>query len=69
MKRIVLPLGGLLPLPACGGSYQARDMDLKTTRVNPSLLKKGAGDQALYRYMNTNASVRGSMRPLSTRSR
>ncbi len=35
----------------CGGSYQARNVDLKPTLVDASILKKGEGDQALYRYM------------------
>jgi hypothetical protein len=49
--------GLLLLLAACGSSYHARDMDLDTTLINPSILEKGTGDQALYRYMNKDADV------------
>ena len=49
---------GLL-LGGCAGSYQARDAEVqKATLVNPSLLEKGSGDQALYRYVNPQAVIR-----------
>jgi len=49
---------GLL-LGGCAGSYQARDAEVqKATLVNPSLLEKGSGEQALYRYVNPRAVIR-----------
>jgi hypothetical protein len=60
MKRIVLLLGRLLALPACGGSYQARDMDLKTTLVNPSPLKIGSrrsGALSLYEHQRQRTGL------------
>ena len=44
-------------LAGCGASYHARDMKLRTTFVNPSILEKGAGDQALYRYINKKIDI------------
>ena len=43
-----------LLLGGCAGSYQARSVDLKpdTMLVNPDILQKGTGDEALYRYVN-----------------
>jgi len=41
------------------GSYQARSVDLKESPlVNPAILEKGSGDQALYRYVNPSANIR-----------
>ena len=49
ITAVALLLGG------CAGSYQARSVDLKpeTMLVNPDVLQKGTGDEALYRYVNT----------------
>jgi hypothetical protein len=47
----------LFLLGACGSSYHARDMTLRTTFVNPAILEKGTGDQALYRYMNNKIDI------------
>jgi len=41
------------------GSYQARSVDLKESPlVNPAILEKGSGDQALYRYVNPGANAK-----------
>ncbi len=50
----------VLMLSGCGvGSYQARSVDVKEARlVNPDILVKGTGDQALYRYVNPNADIK-----------
>ena len=45
----------------CADTFQARSVDLKqsdTLLVNPELLEKGSGDQALYRYANPKADIR-----------
>lgn len=47
-------------LGGCMGSIQARDVDIKAGSamlVNPELLEKGTGNQALYRYVNPKAEV------------
>ncbi|MFA6148127.1 MAG: DUF3313 domain-containing protein [bacterium] len=50
---VVLLLGG------CASSYQARSMELKETMlVNPAILTRGTGDQALYRYKNPDTKDR-----------
>jgi hypothetical protein len=57
----VISVGAALLLGGCGGSYQARSMDIKegqTLFVNPSILVKGTGDQMLYRYENTKADIK-----------
>ncbi len=47
-----------LLLGGCGSSYQARSVDIKGAMlVNPALLERGTGDQALYRYVNPRFSV------------
>ena len=46
-------------LGGCAGSYQARSVDLKeATLVNPDILVKGTGDEALYRYQNPKADFK-----------
>ena len=50
-------LGLIFLLAGCGSSYHARGMELRTTLVNPAILQKGTGDQALYRYINTKVDV------------
>ena len=49
-----------LQLGGCAvGSYQARSVDLKDSPlVDPNILVKGEGDQALYRYANPKANLR-----------
>lgn len=43
----------------CGASMQSRSVELKESRlVNPSIMEKGTGDQALYRYVNPKADVK-----------
>ncbi len=50
--------GLALLLSSCGSSYQARSVDIKGTMlVNPALLERGSGDQALYRYVNPRFNV------------
>ncbi len=50
--------GVALLLCSCGSSYQARSVDIKGSMlVNPALLEKGTGDQALYRYVNPRFNV------------
>ena len=47
LSAVALLLGG------CGGSYQARSVEVKNALlVNPDILEKGTGEQALYRYRN-----------------
>ena len=58
---LVMTTGIALLLGACGGSYQARSMEIKegqTLFVNPAILEKGTGDQALYRYVNPKADIK-----------
>jgi hypothetical protein len=43
----------------CGGSMQARSVDLKSAfLVNPSVYTEGKGDQAIYRYMKPGVDVK-----------
>jgi len=43
----------------CGGSQQARSVDLKSAfLVNPSVYKEGTGDQAIYRYVKPGVDVK-----------
>lgn len=50
---IALLLGG------CAGSYQARSVDVKESLlVDPAILEKGSGDQALYRYVNRKVDIK-----------
>ena len=51
---IVTTTAVALLLGGCAGSYQARSVDMKpdTILVNPDIMQKGTGDQALYRYLN-----------------
>ncbi len=50
--------GLALLLCSCGSSYQARSVEIKNAMlVNPALLEKGSGDQALYRYVNPRFNV------------
>lgn len=46
-------------LSGCRSGMQARSVDLKQSLlVNPSILEKGSGDQALYRYVNPKVDVK-----------
>ena len=48
-----------LLLGGCGASMQARSVDVKKSLlVNPSILEKGTGDQALYRYVNPKTDIK-----------
>ncbi len=65
MKRIKALGAGVLCAVLAGllggcavGSHQARSVDLKTTLVNPDILQKGTGDEALYRYVNPKADIK-----------
>ena len=58
---LVISVGAALLLGGCGGSNQARSMEIKegqTLLVNPAMLEKGTGDQALYRYANPKADIK-----------
>lgn len=55
---LAILVSAALQLGGCAASYQARSVDLKSTLVNPDILKKGADDQALYRYMNPQFKAR-----------
>ncbi|MBF0529968.1 MAG: DUF3313 domain-containing protein [Deltaproteobacteria bacterium] len=46
-------------LAGCAGSYQARNLELKDSPlVNPDILSKGEGDQALYRYVKPGLDIK-----------
>jgi len=47
----------LLALAGCQTTKQARDVEGKGYLVNPDILTKGEGDQALYRYQKPNANL------------
>jgi len=48
-----------LLLGGCGASMQARSVEVKKSLlVNPAILVKGAGDQAIYRYVNPKADIK-----------
>jgi hypothetical protein len=48
-----------LQLGGCAGSYQGRSVDLKeASLVNPDILVKGEGDQAIYRYVKPGIDIR-----------
>lgn len=48
-----------LVLTGCSSSMQARDVEVKKTLlVNPAILSKGSGDQALLRYVNPKADIK-----------
>jgi hypothetical protein len=52
-------LTGALLLGGCGGSIQARNVDIKKAfLVNPSMYKEGSGDQAIYRYVKPDANIK-----------
>lgn len=46
-----------LAVAGCQTTKQARDVDNKGYLVNPDMLTKGEGDQALYRYQKPNANL------------
>jgi len=48
-----------LAMGGCGASYQARSVEMKeSVLVNPSILKPGGDDQALYRYVSPNLDIK-----------
>ncbi len=58
MYRIMSIVVCTFMLSACGASYQARSVNVKeSVLVNPSVLKKGGNDQALYRYVNPDLKM------------
>ncbi|WP_319542590.1 DUF3313 domain-containing protein [uncultured Pseudodesulfovibrio sp.] len=60
MKMSILLLAvtiSFLTLMGCGASYHAHDMKLRTVLVNPAILQKGTGDEALYRYVNKDVDI------------
>lgn len=67
MKSLNVIVSGLITVVAatmlsgCSSSYQARSVDLKSgdnLLVDPAILQKGEGQQALYRYANPKADIR-----------
>lgn len=62
MKRAVLLIAvsaAMALLGGCTSSMQARKVEIsETTLVNPTLLEKGSGNQALYRYVNPQVVMR-----------
>jgi hypothetical protein len=59
MVVVVFAAGIAMVLGGCKASYQARSMDVKGgLLVNPDILQKGSGDQALYRYENPKVAIR-----------
>jgi hypothetical protein len=57
---LAMVLAMALQLSGCGvGSQQARSVDIDNSPlVNPNILVKGTGDQALYRYVNPNVNIK-----------
>jgi Protein of unknown function (DUF3313) len=56
---IILSLAAALQLGGCAGSYQARSVDIKESPlVNPDILVKGEGDEALYRYAKPGVDIK-----------
>jgi len=48
-----------LLLGGCGGSIQARNVDIKKAfLVNPTMYTKGNGDQAIYRYVKPGVNLK-----------
>lgn len=59
LSGIIAVLTAALFLGGCAGSYQARSVDLKNSPlVDPGILVKGSGDEALYRYVNPQSAGR-----------
>jgi hypothetical protein len=61
IKEVAVGIMGVavvLLMSGCGGSMQARSVDVKKAYlVNPSLLQEGTGDQALFRYRNPDVKI------------
>ncbi len=57
---LVMLVAAALQLGGCAvGSTQARNVDIKNSPlVNPDILSKGTGDQALYRYAKPNVDIK-----------
>lgn len=56
--RIVMFAAAVLVFGGCGGSMQARTVEMpESPLVNPDILQKGTGDQALYRYVKPGVDV------------
>lgn len=57
--EVILTAGLALLIGGCSASQQSRSMEVKDSLlVNPAILEKGSGDEALYRYFNPKADVR-----------
>jgi len=51
MLTRIVSVTALMMLSGCGDSYHARSVDTESAiLVNPRILQKGSGDEALYRY-------------------
>ncbi len=63
MKHFSMPVAVIIGMAAllggCSESYQARSVDIKqATLFDPTILKKGKDDQALYRYVSPKADIK-----------
>lgn len=60
IKACIIFFTMTLLLAGCGvGSYRARSVDVNNSPlVNPKIFAEGAGDQALYRYVNPNLDIK-----------
>ena len=57
--RFAMAAAAALVFGGCAGSHQARSVDAGTSSlVNPDILQKGTGDEALYRYVNPKMDVK-----------
>jgi uncharacterized lipoprotein YehR (DUF1307 family) len=55
----ILTAGLALLLGGCGASQQSRSMEIKDSLlVNPAILEKSSGDEALYRYFNPKTDIK-----------
>jgi hypothetical protein len=58
-SKFLTIIAAALMIGACGGSMQARKVEIANSPlVNPELLQKGTGDEALYRYIKPGVDVK-----------
>lgn len=59
LSLLVMSAGAALLVGGCVASQQARSVEVKETLlINPAILVKGTGDEALYRYENPKADIK-----------
>lgn len=59
MFVLIMAAGVVALLGGCGASHQARSVEMKNSLlINPAILEKGSGDEALYRYLNPKTDFR-----------